>query len=233
MVNFDSKSFGENLKKYRKLKEYTQENLAMELGKTTATISRYEKGDQMMSAEDISKVCDLLGIYPSDLFEKDYKNINKENSKNPFKSNVLYAYFYAYDYKTRKYSKGKYILSINERPEFVKVDYYIPGDNRIYLTGYMQADKCVAYISLENYEPNNARLEHVLVEINILNGVDDLMLGTLVGSNSQYMPSIRKCYFSKKEIDFTDELLENLKPTEHELNMLKDTNAMYFDIFNN
>lgn len=232
MSSFDSKLFGQNLKKYRKLKELSQENIATLLGKTKATISKYENGELIMNAEDIAKVCDELGIYSSDLFEQEYKNINRENSNNPFKSNKLYVYFYAYNYKTKKYGKGKYILDIIERPDFVRVDYYIYGDNKIYLRGYMHADKSVAFISLENYEPNNARLDHALIEINIVNGVNDLMLGTLIGTNSQYIPSIRKCYFSQRDVEFTDEMLENLKPTKFDLDILNKTNALYLDIFN-
>ena len=233
MPNFDSKLFGQNLRKYRKIKELSQENIATLLGKSKSTISKYENGDLLMDARDISLVCNELGIYSSDLFEQEYKNINKDNSSNPFKSNKLYMYFYAYNYKDKKYDKGKYILDIIERPDFVRVDFYIPGDNKIYLRGYMQADKCVAFISFENYEPNNARLEHSMIEINILAGVNDLMLGAYIGTNSQYIPSIRKCYFSQKDIDFTDEMLENLKPSKQELEMLNKTNALYLDIFNN
>ncbi len=233
MSKFDSKGFGENLKKYRNLKGLSQENIANRLGKTKATISKYENGDLVMTADDISQVCEELGIYSTDLFEEDYKNINKENSNNPFKSNKLYAYFYAFDYKTKEYKKGKYILEIVERPNFVRVDYYIHGDEKIYLRGYMQADKSVAFISLENYESTSASLEHVLIEINVVNGVDGLMLGTLTGTNGQYMPSIRKCYFSQKDVEFTDEMMEELKPSEHDLKMLNETNALYLDIFNN
>lgn len=233
MSSFDSKLFGQNLRKYRKIKELSQENIAVLLGKTKATISKYENGDLQMTAEDIAKVCDELGIYSSDLFEQEYKNINKDNSNNPFKSKKLYVYFYAYNYRTRKYGKGKYVLDIIERPDFIRVDYSVYGENKTYMRGYMHADKSVAFISLENYEPNNARLDHALIEINIVNGVNDLMLGTLVGTNAQYIPSIRKCYFSQKDVEFTDIMLENLKPTEHDLKMLKDTNALYLDIFNN
>ena len=49
----------------------SQDNIAMILGKTKATISKYENGDLLMNAEDISKVCDELGIYSSDLFEQE------------------------------------------------------------------------------------------------------------------------------------------------------------------
>lgn len=233
MSSFDSKLFGQNLRKYRKIKELSQENIAVLLGKTKATISKYENGDLQMTAEDISKVCDELGIYSSDLFEQEYKNANKENSKNPFKSNKLYIYFYAYDYKYKRFEKGKFILDIIERPDFIRVDYYIPGDNKVYLRGYMHTDKSVAFISLENYEPNNARLEHSLMEINIVNGVNGLMLGAFMGTNGEYIPSIRKCFCSQRDVEFTDEMLEELKPTEQDLKMLNETNALYLDIFNN
>ena len=233
MSSFDSKLFGQNLKKYRKLKGLSQDNIAMILEKTKATVSKYESGKLLMNAEDISKVCDELGIYSSDLFEQEYKNINKGNNRNPFKLKKLYCYFYAYDYKTKQYRKGKYIFDIVERPDFVMVDFYIPNDSRIYLRGYMQSDNSVSFIAFENYKPNNARLEHVLVQINIVNGVNDLMLGTLVGSNAQYIPSIRKCYFSQKDVEFTDEMLENLKPSVSDIQMLKESNALYLDIFNN
>ena len=69
------------------------------------------------------------------------------------------------DYKTKKYGKGKYIFDIVERPDFVMVDFYIPNDSRIYLRGYMQSDNSVSFIAFENYKPNNARLEHVLVKL--------------------------------------------------------------------
>ena len=194
---------------------------------------RYENGDLIMTADDIAKVCDELGIYSSDLFEQEYKNINKDNSNNPFKSKKLYVYFYAYNYRTRKYGKCKYVLDTIERPDFIRVDYSVYGENKTYMRGYMHADKSVAFISLENYEPNSARLDHAIIEINIANGVNELMLGTLTGTNAQYVPSIRKCYFSQKDVEFTDEMLEELKPTEQDLKMLNETNALYLDIFNN
>lgn len=133
----------------------------------------------------------------------------------------------------RKYGKGKYVLDIIERPDFVRVDYSVYGDKKVYMRGYMNTDKSVAFISLENYEPNSARLDHAIIEINIANGVNGLMLGTLIGTNAQYVPSIRKCYFSQKYVEFTDEMLEELKPTEQDLKMLNETNALYLDIFNN
>ena len=232
MSKFDSKLFGDNLKKYRKAKGLSQDNLAYSLGKTSSTISKYENGEVIMTADDIYRVCEELDIYATDLFEEDYKTTNKENNNNPFKTDKLYMYFNAYDYKHKTFKKGKYVLSIQERPDFTRVDFLLPDDDKIQLRGYMQADKSVAFISFENYEPNNARLEHSLIEISIVNGVDGLMMGAFVGTNASYIPSIRKCYFSKKDIEFTDEMLDNLKLTELEVKGIEESNAIYLDIFN-
>ena len=68
--------------------------------------------------------------------------------------------------------------------------------------------------------------------ININDRESDLMLGAYLGTNSQYEPSIRKCYFSKKDIEFTDEMLEDLKPRDYEIKKLEETYALYLDIFN-
>ncbi len=232
MSNFDRKAFGENLKKCRRYKELKQETLATKLGKTKSTISKYENGDLLMDAQDIHKVCEELEIYSTDLFESDYKVKNQENSKNPFKSNKLYVYFNAFDYRTKKFGKEIYRIDIMEKPDRVRVDFIDMKDNKAYLTGYMLADNVVAFMSFENYKGNANRLEMSVITININNGTNGLMMGTYCATNGQYIPSIRKCYFSKKKVEFTDKMIEELKPTEDEMEKLKETNALYLDIFN-
>ena len=56
------------------------------------------------------------------------------------------------------------------------------------------------------------------------------MLGSFHCTNGQYVPSIRKCIISKKDIDFTDELLEKLKITDTEKDTLNEKNILYLDI---
>ena len=85
--------------------------------------------------------------------------------------------------------------------------------------------------SYENYKPNQMRLDICEMVIRVCYGTDELMLGAYFGTNAQYEPSIRKCYFSKKDIEFTDEIFEALKPTDSELQNLKKNYALYLDIF--
>ena len=53
MAEFDRKQFGENLRKCRKSKNVKQETIAKALGKTKATISKYENGDNSVSESEV------------------------------------------------------------------------------------------------------------------------------------------------------------------------------------
>ena len=85
---------------------------------------------------------------------------------------------------------------------------------------------------MENYKPTSSRVDVGVIEINICNGTDGLMLGGYFGTNANCEPSLRKCYFSKKDIEFTNEMFESLKLNENEKEILNKQNALYLDIFN-
>lgn len=231
MSDFNSKVFGENLRKYREQKGLSQQNLVEAIGKSRATMSRFEKGTLLPNAKEISIICDELGIYESDLFNRKTVFSNKKNVVNPFVTDTLYVYFNAFNPNTKKFHKDKWILKIKEKEDRLEVDFINSHDNIIYSTGYMLADDMVAFISFENHAPNQMRLDICEMIIRVCYGTDELMLGAYFGTNSQYEPSIRKCFFSKTEIDFTDELLEKLKPTDEEIEKLEKNYALYFDIF--
>lgn len=151
------------------------------------------------------------------MFQKE-NPIYIENNGIPLKELMKAVLQNKYDTKTIKENIEKTKderIQCSDIQEFYKYENFTKDnvDKKVYMRGYMNADKSVAFISLENYEPNSARLNHAVIEINIASGVNGLMLGTLTGTNAQYVPSIRKCYFSQKDIEFTDEMLEELKPT--------------------
>lgn len=231
MSNFDAKIFGENIKKYRNEKGLSQQNLADLINKSRATICRFENGELLPNAEEINVICDELGIYESDLFNRKHAFSNKKNVKNPFGTATLYVYFNAYNPNTKKFNKDKWIIKIREKVDRIEVDFVNPHDKSICSTGYMLADDMVAFLSYENYKPNQMRLDICEMVIRVCYGTDELMLGAYFGTNAQYEPSIRKCYFSKKDIEFTDEMFEALKPTDSELQNLKKNYALYLDIF--
>lgn len=230
MPSFDKREFGENIRKFRRIKGLSQENLAMVLNKTSATIARYENGEITPNAEQIHLICNELGIYEYELFNSTKKITNIENSINPFNTDMLYIYYIAYYPKSKKYDKGKFRLKLIPKPDLCKVDFIDYKKDFIYLTGYLQADNHIAVFVFENYKENNLRFELSHIIINIARGTNKLMLGTFHCTNGQYIPSIRKCIVSKKDIEFTDELLEKLRITDIEKENLNKTDILYLDI---
>lgn len=230
MSNFNKKDFGENIRKYRKAKGLSQENLAMALNKTIATVARYENGKIIPNAEQIHQICDELGIYEYELFNNTKKIVNNENIVNPFNSNLLYLYYIAYYPKSKKYDKGRFRLRLIEKPDICRVDFLDYKHDYIYLSGYLQADQHIAVFVFENYKENNLRFELSHIILNISRGTNKLMLGTFHCTNGQYVPSIRKCAISEKDLDFTDEILDKLKITDTEKEILNEQNILYLDI---
>lgn len=167
MTSFNNKDFGENIRKYRKAKGLSQENLAMVLGKTPATIARYENGEITPNAEQIHLICNELGIYEYELFNSQKKILNSENSINPFNTDMLYLYYIAYYPKSKKYDKAKFRLKLITKPDLCKVDFMEYRKDYIYLSGYLLADSNIAVFVFENYKENNLRFElsHIILNI--------------------------------------------------------------------
>ena len=230
MSSFNKKEFGENIRKFRKAKGLSQENLAMAIDKTPATIARYENGEIIPNAEQIYLICNELGIYEYELFNNTRKITNTENCTNPFNTDILYIYYTAYYPKSKKYDKAKFRLKLTQKPDLCRVDFMEYKQEYIYLSGYLQADHHMAVFVFENYKENNLRFELSHIILNIVNGTNKLMLGTFHCTNGEYTPSIRKCIVSKNDIEFTDDLLDKLKITEAEKENLNEHNILYLDI---
>lgn len=230
MSNFNKKDFGTNIRKFRKAKGLSQENLAMLLDKTPATIARYENGEIIPNAEQIYLICNELGIYEYELFNSTKKINNLENTKNPFNTDILYLYYIAYYPKSKKYGKCKFRLKLLSKPDICKVDFMEYKKDYIYLSGYLQADSHIAVFVFENYKENNLRFELSHIIVNIARGTNRPMLGTFHCTNGEYVPSVRKCIVSKNDIEFTDELLKKLKITPLEKENLDTSNILYLDI---
>lgn len=62
------KLLGNNIKKYRKLRGYTQESLAEALGMEIKSLSLVETGRGFVSSNTLAKLSDVLSVAPAELF---------------------------------------------------------------------------------------------------------------------------------------------------------------------
>ena len=233
MSNFNKIEFGNNLRKFRKAKGLSQENLARVINKNVSTIARFENGKLSPNAEEISLICDELGINEYELFKSSNdKIINIKNNINPFKVKELYLYYQAYFPSNNTYKVKKFKLKIIEKPEKCEVLFLDYATNKIYMTGYILADTNIAVFVFENYEEFSPRLEVTQIILNISNGIDSIMLGTLTCTNVQYIPSIRKCTISKEDVEITKNLINKLNITDKEKDKLNKYEILYLNTNN-
>lgn len=62
-----SRNFGYNLRRIRRMRGVTQEALGREIGVQKSAISKYEKGRCQPNARQIAKICRALDISPQEL----------------------------------------------------------------------------------------------------------------------------------------------------------------------
>lgn len=81
MINF-RKAFGLNLKKIRKSKNITQEELSELVDIHPRQISKIETGDHFPSCKTLERLCCVLDIHPSELFDFQYSSGPENSSAN-------------------------------------------------------------------------------------------------------------------------------------------------------
>ncbi len=82
----DTASIGEQIRKYRKLKGLTQEELAKKSGLSTMSIRRYETGERIAPQPNLIKIAEALGVHLRDFadhsiwddFDNQYPILAKE-----------------------------------------------------------------------------------------------------------------------------------------------------------
>lgn len=230
MPDFNKIDFGNKLKSARIKKELSLEYVGRKIGKNSTTIGRYERGEIIPNAETLSKLCGILDIYSNDLYKTDEMNIaNIENSKNPFKSNKLYLYYQGFIGK-KKLGKFKFIMDLKETDTYIEVKISDYKTRKTILIGYMLADNYIATIRTENYKANYPRLETNQIILNISGGTNGLIRGIMLCTNGEYVPNIKKCIVSKKDLSFNEDILNYLKLDDDERKRFLKTNIWQANI---
>lgn len=232
MENFDKIEFGNKLRAVRLQRELSLENVGKIIGKNGTTVGRYERGEIIPDAEVLKKLCDALDIYNGDLYKSEQTSIiNIENSKNPFKTKRLYLYYKGF-ISRKKLGKFKLIIDLIEKKDFIEVRISSYKTKKTILIGYTKADDYMVVISTENFKANYPRLEANQIILNISGGIGDTVKGIMMCTNGEYIPNIKKCLVSKKDLTFTDEMLKLITFTEEEKEGIKNNDIWQANINN-
>jgi len=95
------KLLGKRIQEIRKSKNITQEYMAEQIGIETVSLSNIERGRYYPSAENLSKIVEILGEQPNELFNFNHlapcdnliKEMNENFAKNEKLTRLVYKFF--------------------------------------------------------------------------------------------------------------------------------------------
>ncbi len=205
MYNIDMINLGKRLREYRNMKGMSIQELGNAIGKSKATVAKYETGEVMMDILTILEICNIFNIDLNDICETEIHSIEKNANNNPFNTNLLYLYYI---------SKGGLIISSLEI-EQRKYSNYVLMKNGLTKTGYNQEYAGVlecsyntAFICLTNVI-SNPGLDKFQIEIDLHSKRNEMYYGLFLGiSDNTHRPTARKCILTKKYIKTSEELYD-------------------------
>ncbi len=232
MYNLEMYKFGNLLRKARKAKNISSEELANAIHKTRATIYKYERDEIVPDLITVLEICNYLDISFNDLTYIDTIEETKENSNNPFNVNKLYIYYLGF--------KHMAVFELEIKPEngFQKVYFKHAETGRIYFVGTLESVHDIAYITMKNYYATNKKFEKIEIIINLKYTSDDRYMGVIVGTDdTTNIPIAKKCILLKQMLNEDDEEdkkeTENrLKISDEEIENIKDLRFWQIDIEN-
>lgn len=103
-MKYNKKEFGKNLRKWRKLRNITQDELAFQADTTSPTISSYESGSAIPSFNTMLRLTEALEISPAQLFAYDSEHLKIEDHE--------LQYILVEKFKNIPFEKRKLIFAI-------------------------------------------------------------------------------------------------------------------------
>lgn len=237
---------GRRIRQFRKLQGFTLQQMADQLNKSKATMSKYETGDIILDVETLNDIAALLQVSLSQL--TDYRpeaeilpgdgqdtearpEVSPGETFSPF-FQADRLYFYYYDGRYRRIKEGT-IRIMRKGTESCPVTVSISTDTPMgrsseehYTGTAVYSDMLIRF----DFTNQNQPLEKN--QLSLFNPSDDLSEGLLSGiSTVDQVPFACKCLVSltAKDTSLTGGLLPQLTFTRRELQRLQKLNMMLAD----
>lgn len=227
----DSGSFyitlGRQLRARRRAKHMTLNELAEKLNKSTATVSKYEKGEIFISVDTLVDICrilnvDISSLLPDTCMKEDPNDVTRYQK---YFSERLYLYWF----NGEKNKLQKAVL-VNQKMSFKTTMYYDVADisnyyeaNYVYEGRVFYTDSCMDFI-LSCTEPP---FDTLTLRLSSLNRHSSYKVGLLSTISYFYQNIAMKVIVSDAPLPEDEELISTLRLTAEDLKNIKRTNFFY------
>ena len=227
MYNLDISVLGKNLKYYRKLRDFTLDELGNEIHKSKATVSKYEKGEIIPDILTVLEICNVLNVNLSQIFPITVQSPNNSMT-NPFHCDKLYLYYY---------TENKLIMSILELQieensiltkfyNGVKNINHYKTDSCYYYEGILQSDRIIGYINLHNPSSQEFQLENIQISFTIpWSKKFQITNFFILGLTPNALPIVKKGIMSTSPIKNLTPFKDYLRITKSDLSNIQKDNG--------
>lgn len=224
---------GKNIRKFRKMRNLTIEELAQIIKKSKATVSKYEKGEIVLDIVTLYIIADTLKINVEQLLYHNPRHvlISSTGKKPAFFEGISQFYSYLFDGRSNQIIRCVFdVLTEIENSKFKIIMYMNFKDYENYqicentYTGYIEHYDALTNIFMKNQD---TPMEQVTASILASFLDSDTKWGLFFGISSRpMMPISVKMLFSKKKLKENDELIKQLKVSKEDIRLLKIYNML-------
>lgn len=93
MYDTNIANLGKKIRYFRKAKNISMEELGNAIGKSKATVNRYENNEILLDFLTVIEICNVLNIDLNDLCDVSVHSVETNINTNPFNTNLLYLYY--------------------------------------------------------------------------------------------------------------------------------------------
>lgn len=223
MYSIENLSVGKIIRKYRKIKHLSMEQVGKIIGKTKATISKYEKDEIIPDFLTTLEICNVLNVSLDTLFPESL------TTNLPFNSNCIYMY-----YLTENKLISSTIEFINNS-NAVRFYNGIKNEDKencaYYYEGTFEYLENMLYINLKNLSSPRLEMERVQIIISLpLSNSNNCFNCFMTGLTPNYIPTIKKGIITASILKETPALVKKLEISKEELREISSNNSWIMNI---
>lgn len=230
---------GAQIRRYRKNRQMTLQQLADRIHKSRASVSKYETGEVSLDIVTLTEIARVLEVQPGQLVdlpvqEEEGARLPSANSGiSPF-FQARRLYFYFYDGRYKRLKDG--IIDIYERENSpgnfeatLSISAVTPTgrSSEIYYTGkVVYSDMLIRFSFVNQCNALEEDLLYIFNPLEIRDSTDGLLCGI---SSADFMPCAFKCLVTLTPQEHTERFKQQLLITKKELQKWQKLNMLIVD----
>lgn len=230
---------GGRIRMYRKTRGLTLQQLADQIHKSRASVSKYENGEITLDVETLFEISQVLMVSPNQLMDfqprapKAAERTINTSAKSPF-FQASRLYFYFYDGRYKRLKNG--IIDIYEQENApgsyeatLSISAVTPTgrSSEIYYTGkVVYSDMLIRFSFVNQCNALEEDLLYIFNPLEIRDSTDGLLCGI---SSADLMPCAFKCLVTLTPKEHTEDFKQQLLITKKELQKWQKLNMLLVD----